>query len=242
METRQRMAKATKKTTQEATQETAGRKSITNTELDSWADKQRKLYRAGKLSQETIKLLESTPGWTWAAKAPVTKAALRHTKTFIKHLTVLKQAREQRERKAAKNAKPQYEVFHEKPTTKPAVLGREVTHGQKIGAANDPNAPIYEGYVLRAWLTLDRRRHKRFPGFGRKTLAVRTFPLTSSGKYDRDPFALASIENPNVVLNAWAELKAKAKELGYHVEQTHDCTISPVMVITHGTLSLRKIA
>ena len=92
------MANATKKAAKKAPAKSlVGRTSITNAEFESWADKQRKLYRVGKLSQETIELLESTPGWTWAAKAPVTKAALRHTKTFIKHLTVLKLARKQRE-------------------------------------------------------------------------------------------------------------------------------------------------
>jgi hypothetical protein len=52
----------------------ASKKSIPNPQqVADWANRQRKLYHKGLLSQEKISKLEATPGWSWNQVSQVKK-------------------------------------------------------------------------------------------------------------------------------------------------------------------------
>ncbi len=97
---------------------------------------------------------------------------------------------------------------------------------EKIGAANDPDAPIHAGYLLRAQLT---------DSLSGKLLAVASFKLPES---DSDPDQWCRIErNPALIQRATKQLIETARDLGYRSVEVVDFSVNPAR-----TLSTQKIA
>ncbi|MFP5226874.1 MAG: hypothetical protein ACLGXA_04545 [Acidobacteriota bacterium] len=100
--------------------------------------------------------------------------------------------------------------------------------GEKLGAGNDPNAPIYGGYVLKAVLTTSR---------GKNALAKVSLPLPDGGNIDPDRWRDIN-RNPALIRRAVNHLSEKAREMGYREVEVRDeqDTEKPKV------LSVRKLA